>query len=850
MTTTSLVPKDYTFYTFDFFDTLFHRSAGHWLEFYRQLAKRYQSEGIIPGGDDIIELFVSERISSEDKARKHHLEAFGNPEIKLEDVYTVLCKRFPFTAGYEQSRLAELEFAADSAMLTPNAMLINNIKELCAGYGVVSDTFYRSDQLSSVLKAHDLNPEFIYASCEHGDGKHSSLFKKVTRRLRDSSGQLPNAIHIGDNYHSDYLKPIEHGLDALHIPYGDSLFWQRETSAQEWSKEYFGESSINDIPVARMVSAIAQGPGILVNKNLSFDQHSHYEYGYRCIGPLMTSFSVWLAEICRKLEPDAVLFMMREGEILHTFFEAASKDSKTITNKFFISRKVAAQAAVFEGTEEELGSLNFASKNQTLGEFIKLAGISSDYGTRFISESFPGCTNKPCIQILPDVIKLIRNEHSILSEVLEHSELTRKGMLRHLENLLSPLKISDISSLVIADVGWNGTIQKFLNKILEATDSTSHIRLTGAYFLTTSAASPNSIGFLASHGHPSIPTTLFMRSPEIIEQCSSSTRFGTTIGYTPEGQPVTRNISTSPQLKDIERVQQGALDFANFAFPYLSLMRSEADSQAVKSWHFSHLLRQTCIPLKGEIKLFSSWHHDDNLIKDDNTTICVKALEPWLSSAPYHLLPKIAMDECYWPYPLLSTRICRPRDFINFVDNHNPCSTRPPRQLISGSIILGGLNYRHSEQISAVYDADGNAFVEAKSILNSKALPYRISINLNFLDATRMKVAFLYFQYKNQTHPVSLSLNEADIYSLTSKNIINITNTTGDFGEQEKKLYRELMAKKGCILMGSSFINWIIENDLLKHGQSAEKLKTQINHEIMDDESSVMYFKMILSKLD
>lgn len=845
----NLIPKGHTFYTFDFFDTLFHRSAGHWQEFYRQLAKRLQSEAIIPGGDDIIELFVSERLSSEEKARQSHLESFGNPELALEDIYTILCRRFPFSAGFEPSRLAELEFATDSELLVPNAMLIKDITKHSIKYGVVSDTFYRSYQLASVLEIHGLRPDFVYASCEHGDGKHSRLFTKVASKLNEG-GYLHHAIHIGDNYHSDYLKPIEHGLDALHIPYGDSLFWHRESIAQEWSKDCFGEASINDIPVARMVSAIAQGAGILANNNLSFDQHSHYEYGYRCVGPLLTSFAIWLAEIRQKIRADAVLFLMREGEILHTLYEAASKDPSVITKKFFISRKVAAQAAVFEGSDEELRSLNFGSKNQTLNEFIKLVGISSARGTQAISDFFPGQMNQPCIDALPDIIGFIRNSQPILSEILNHSGMVRQGMLKHLENLLSPLKASDISSLLIADVGWNGTIQKFFNQILEKTDNTSHIKLTGAYLMTTSAAPPNSLGFLASHGHPSLASTLFMRSPEIIEQCSSSTSFGTTTGYTLEGQPVTRNISRTPQLKDVERVQQGALDFANYAFPYLYLLRSEADSQAVKSWHFSHLLRQTCMPLEGEVELFSSWHHDDNLIKDDNTSIYVKGLGPWLSAAPYQLLPKIAMDECYWPYPLLTSRLSKPRDFINLADNCTHYSDHSSRQLVSGSIILGGINYRHSEQLSAVCDADGNFFIEASSTLTSKALPYRISINLNFLEATRAKVTFLYFQYKNQTHPITLCLNEADIDKLVGKNIISITNISGDLGESGKQLYRELTTKKGCIIMGSTFINWIIEKGLIKHGKSDDDLEAKISHEIMDDDSSVMYFKMILSKLN
>jgi hypothetical protein len=249
---------------------------------------------------------------------------------------------------------------------------------------------------------------------------------------------------------------------------------------------------------------------------------------------------------------------------------------------------------------------------------------------------------------------LISTDPEIRSHVVKQSRTLRNKFFKHyLAALPMCTKENRINSIVLADVGWNGTIQKCLDKIFSSAPFPRPI-LTGAYMLTTHNAPINSKGMLADHGLPSLQASLFMRSPEIIERMLTPLEWGTTIGFDNDGNPVTSAASQNVLSSFLSNAQHGVREFVRLASQYKDcIARSVLNVDSVQ-WLFCHLLRQTCRPYEDEVQLFANWIHDDNLSLDNQVKLVNSPLMDLLRigcSAP--ILASIDMHECYWIWPLL-----------------------------------------------------------------------------------------------------------------------------------------------------------------------------------------------------
>jgi predicted HAD superfamily hydrolase len=630
-------------YSFDFFDTLVNRRAGHYNNFYIQLYKHFKNHGNIVESLSVEE-FLRIRIVSEKIARDLKQSNEGHAEIKIYEIYDVLNSKYGCFLLSDARELSAIEAEFDAINCIPNDDLVRFINCNEGVNIIVSDTFYNEVQLLRFCQIAGINRDVrIYASCDYNMGKYSTLFSQVVADFTAIGFEPCEILHVGDNYHSDVVMPSNYGILSTHIPFGDSRFWNIESVANKLKFALSDSFNYQSACLSSTRSIIARS--LSRNKKYSFDKDDYYNYGYTLIGPIVTSFLYWMHYKTDLSGVDHICFMMREGEILRKVYNLLPLNQKS-SSELYISRKIVKQARLNNVDEIELKRFFYPGTGQSVRSFLD--SIAPGITNKEIFKSFLGLLIE---DEFFNVLKLINSSKEIQSIIINNARNTKYNLLEHLRKTVP----KSAKKIALIDVGWNGSIQRDLEVVIKDYES---LMVEGYYFSTTPGVVGDeplkAYGFLFDGGHPFNTHNLFMRSPEIIEQCLTSPSMGSLTEYH-NGEPV-NDVNNLPQLQlsQINEVQNGIIDFAILTSESGQQFLSSVNDSDERNWLRFWMLRMICSPLCSEIDLFRDWVHDDNLINNDCNYVIPRNNFNLLKFCPSSKLPSIGMHDAYWLYACLT----------------------------------------------------------------------------------------------------------------------------------------------------------------------------------------------------
>ncbi len=365
-----------------------------------------------------------------------------------------------------QQLAIKTEIEVESSVLIPEKNLLKELaqakKENKKIY-CISDMYLSKEMIKKIftnLNIIDLFTDF-YISCEYMKNKKTgSLYDIVLKKLNVSS---ENCIMIGDNYSSDYEIPKSKGLTAI--------FLDKTTTYQKYD-QFINENNENKI----------------LEKFLTLTKTKTNRFEH-------TIFSLYL--FIEKLyyqllndNLDEVFFLSREGEFLKKLFDSYVNKiyGKKIKSHYIIaSRKstylpslkplkeenfsVLLQQYVYINLEEFLASLNFSKEEQTsiLESFSHdLKNIPQKEIAKFKE------TEKKELQALINKKYDTKIIYLYESKILKYLKLNKKFQEiyetnRKNQNTLFKKYIKSLTKekkICLVDIGWNGSIQDNIEKIL------------------------------------------------------------------------------------------------------------------------------------------------------------------------------------------------------------------------------------------------------------------------------------------------------------------------------------------------------------------------------------------------
>lgn len=276
--------------SFDIFDTLLARPYLKPVHLFSHMEEVYNADG-----------FAKERIDAEKRARQKHSD---KEEITFDDIYEEI--------GSKYFCLKEKEFSLEKQVLYVNPK-IKEILDYALSKNkkiiLTSDMYLPTKNLEEILEFKNISGyQKLYVSCEYLKTKYSGkLFEQV---LEDFQIQPSQLLHFGDNRHSDYQKPGEHGIKVFYTPSPVENFLKKNIRWKELIK-----IKSNSLTISIIL-------GLIIKQHLqkgSFKTYWH-RFGYEVGGAASYGFSKFVSEKIKEKSLNEAIFIARDGYTIEKIF--------------------------------------------------------------------------------------------------------------------------------------------------------------------------------------------------------------------------------------------------------------------------------------------------------------------------------------------------------------------------------------------------------------------------------------------------------------------------------------------------------------------------------------------------
>lgn len=460
--------------SFDLFDTLvvrpFHRPRGLFTLIEGQVREILQMEKFE---------FARRRGRAEKDLRQKKRRATGHwDEVTLAEVYDELAA----TSGWsevERDAIMALEIDAEVAVIRPRDMMVDVYKfALERGKKVIitTDTYLPKEAIERMLAKCGIAPcSHLFVSSSYGLRKQDGrLFDKVLEEL-----QLPGSsiIHIGDNPEPDGLEASAKGLkpiifrsanDRFVSPGGRiDLVWEDRDESLPSSIALAITSSVFD----RRADVKPIGKSSLFNGDAKL-------LGTHALGPLLLEFARWLHATARRERYKHLYFLSREGLLFQRAYQIVAEHEGGGPECSYLraSRRSALAAAIW--SIDDVARLVFKKMTATSLRHILEYKLGFNNAERFASQVVASGFNDldQVIDLGRERQKLMRFFETTREEIIAHAHDERLSMTAYLTR--EGLTSETAKSSALVDVGYAGTIQRQIGRILGETPNGLYIGTT------------------------------------------------------------------------------------------------------------------------------------------------------------------------------------------------------------------------------------------------------------------------------------------------------------------------------------------------------------------------------------
>jgi hypothetical protein len=637
----------------DVFDTLVWRTVPEPVDAFVLLGSHLREQGVLRDGISP-ELFARLRERAELRARGRVAAAGGVPEVRLDAIHREMPGHLYTVPAAD---VADLEVDFEKTITFPDLEIVRLAERAQSEHGLrivlVSDTYFSGAELRRILDREPfdaLKIDDVFTSSQYGTGKGFGLYRTVLEILGLPAGEV---LHIGDNADADEERARAEGIrtvlfdkypGSLHtVLSGEGLLRRDHRQTQKATLDPvrgdFGLTALR----AKAVSQV-EGAGLPASTN------PYWRFGATVLGPVFTGLAEWMHQRAEDEGVDTIYCLMREGEFLSRLVNGARGylGSPVRGETLWLSRQVCSRAAIFEAGMGELQTFldrrvrpTVAELCETLGlELTQLPDLQSDADTRLDDR-----------ELAITLLHRITEQPHLRAAIVSRAAALRGRLVDYVTRTVRPTD----GRIVVADLGWGGTIQAKLDAALATAGA--DLRTVGLYLLTNEGALDRTLdgleayGFLANGGIPD-HTFWITRSPEILEQVCMHDE-GTLVDFTDDAEPLLRPTPQSG-AQGLQRaaVQRGILAFQDHWARYREHLPVEARrlGPGVRSQLTKSVTRFVVTPTTEEVSLFADWLHDQNYGSEAIDPVLRDTMVPMLQYLTPRQLLELPMAKVYWPF--------------------------------------------------------------------------------------------------------------------------------------------------------------------------------------------------------
>lgn len=579
------------------------------------------------------EAFAAARIAAEQDARRAALGAHGTGEVTLDEIATVLAQRLGHRIA--PADLVQAERAVERAACRPQPWALALFERARASGKTtwfLSDTYHDAAFLRELLERAGFHgADLIVSSAEERRSKGAGALFGV---ILDRTGvRASDVLHIGDHPLSDGKRARDAGLHAVVHPL---------RASQE-------SPQLSSSPA----SALALGVGRATARANERAADFWWRFGAETAGPVLAGFALWLAGRLHADRVEHAYFLLRDGEILSRVFEALTGGWTGLPSHSLLpsSRRAFALPAFEANAGSITSQLLVGVADKPLRTLFDRFGVPTDGLDAAIARHGLGSLDR-----------LVRVTHPThlqqLAQFLGDPDVrTRFAATSRKERALLVAFLDQAGMfgrrVALVDIGWNGTIQKALQKVARLEGRPLDVR---GYYLGTRAGidssdEPNmrTAGYLCDRDLPASRGDGLRRCREVVEFVCSSAR-GSLLGFRETNGRVEAIEAApehvGPQGEALTAVHDGVMAYVaalRTALAQFGVFDLPADAVAAP------LMRVLSAPTTEEAATIGGIRHGEGV-----GTSAAQSIAAWPEDATTLDDLEIAWSRAYWPDGLLA----------------------------------------------------------------------------------------------------------------------------------------------------------------------------------------------------
>ncbi len=453
----------YDVVSFDIFDTLITRGILHPDDVFRLIGEKIKN--LYHLDMDFLKL----RKQAETQAWQKK-GAYTN----IHDIY----KEFVDVARVSEQQavaIKELEIETEYNLSIPRRDMLDLYQTLLeAGKRIilVSDMYLTKEYIKRMLKKCGYEGYHeIWISCECGLRKdQDNIWDSILPRYEGKK-----FIHVGDNVRSDWQTLVDRRQEAFWIinPFDEWKF----TPYYEKYRKYDDGNIVNSLILGMTLN------GGLVNSPFGLTREAQPEIqdgkslGFAVFGPLFYLFINWIQ---KESPDDAVLaFLAREGYVLEPLYKLIMECTKQEAKEhcyLLASRRAVTVAGIRDWNDvRAIVSKYYRGKLSNM--------LQARFGI-MLDESIEDKEIMLDVELEENIEEIMDILYKDEKRIFDAFEEEKQAYLTYMEQLIPKEKWDRIS---VIDVGYSGTIQYFLAKLLEK-------KIGGYYLATFQDTKPDKIG--------------------------------------------------------------------------------------------------------------------------------------------------------------------------------------------------------------------------------------------------------------------------------------------------------------------------------------------------------------------
>lgn len=521
-------------------------------------------------------------------------------------------------------QVTSFELEMENRMLVPRQALVRWLEKTQAAgkrIFVISDVYLPADHLEKLIRHAGFlgRVEAVYSSADSYQAKASGLgFDRLAKQYDLDPSRW---LHIGDNPFSDGLRPAEKGIRALVLR--DS----REKHRKAIIKRYVNYSAGKPFWRGRTIQQLM----LPLEGEDTGECSSLYVYGYNVLAPLLAAFIHGVAQRCLADSIQRLYFFSREGWMLEQVWNLVAPVLYPLADLpqasyLYVSRMALAGAScAHQGLSRSSADIVFLPQgNRDFRDVCRIFSLDSKPFEPLLAR-YQLTAQTPLNPLYDGFEPINRLQFTGLLDDPEFQQEVRRQCREAGQALELYLEQEDFFThpdVALVDIGWLGTIQRFLFDAIEHrpdAPSCHGFLLAATRGIEYPETKKNRIcGILYDRNRFELASSSILYARDLFEEACRAPH-PTLNGYRRTEQGVelvfrTRNDSTGraeeEQDMHFQPLQQGILDGARKYGAAMQLMGYSL--QDIRPWLNYLLVSRLAFPKTAEVQSIRHLHHLDD----------------------------------------------------------------------------------------------------------------------------------------------------------------------------------------------------------------------------------------------